>query len=265
MSERDDVIEPLRAAGVLDGIRWAHESACGRTMDDFEEDAGHDGAWLGCTRHVLLRDRLDRVFASGRYTLDQGSEVSEGLDLVYAQLTARDIAAMPNVTPSTVRRDDLNNSPGWGFESIRFLIASAPFGRIDRLPWPRKSPTKQLVASQPNPEPLPTLFDDFPPGEVAGLAAAVDEELVDRDTFVVAHSLDPVDGLSELVFGRPRINEGGGPAWFWYVDLRNEPPTETRRNAEPPSPSSPPDVVPDAPVRLRRRDGRDNRGASGKR
>jgi hypothetical protein len=265
MAERDEVVERLRAAGVLKGIRWAYVAACTRTLDDYSEDAGHDAAWLGCTRHTLFRDRLDRAFTCGRYILEEGAEPSAGLDLLHAQLAAPEIETWPDMATTRVQRADLNKSPGWAFEDIRFLLASSPYGEIDRLPWPQKSPTKQQVANQPNPEPPPTLFDEFAPDEIGGLLAALAGELLDRDTYVVAHSLDAVGGRSELVFGRPRINEGGGSAWHWSVDLLGEPPVEQGRRIEPPSPSGPPDTIPDAPVRLRQRDAavkreaRDNR------
>jgi hypothetical protein len=74
---------------------------------------------------------------------------------------------------------------------------------------------------------------------------------LDLVTFVVAHSLDPLSQQRELVFGRARLNAGGGPAWHWYQDLLTAPPTGGgRRRDEGPLPTGP-DTVPDAPVRLR--------------
>jgi hypothetical protein len=40
-------------------------------------------------------------------------------------------------------------------------------------------------------------------------------------TFVVAHSLDPLSQQVELVFGRVRLNSGGGQAWRWRQDLQD--------------------------------------------
>ena len=72
------------------------------------------------------------------------------------------------------------------------------------------------------------------------------------ETFVVAHTLDPFSQSMELVFGRARLNSGGGEAWHWYQDLLSVPPGDGgRRVDDSPSPQSP-DAAPDAPVRLRR-------------
>ena len=232
------------------GIAWAFRSAVARTLDDYSEATGHDAALQGFMRHTLFRDRLDRVFADGRYLVDDG-DPSSGVDLLHDGLTARDVETMPILVPALVRRADLNKSPGWSFGDVRFLIASSPFGEIDQLPWPKKSSTKQQVATQPNPDPDPSLFDGVAPGEPGSLPAATEVGLLDLDTYVVAHSLDSVSGEVELVLGRPRFNEGGGSAWFWRISLLDEPPSmPTTRDATPDLPG-PHDDVPDAPVRLR--------------
>lgn len=248
MTENTDLIVRLRAGGILDGIQWAYASATSRALADYSEDAGYDTAWLGSTRFILFRDRLDRVFACGKYALQSGADASAGLDLVRVELTEKDIEAMPAIAPDLVRRSDLNHSPGWLFEDVRFLLASCEFGKIDVLPWPQKSPTKQTVAKQPSPEPAPTLFDELAAGEVGGLLALADDAL-DVDTFVVAHTLDSVSQKRELVFGRPRLNHGGGDAWHWYENLLSGPSSWGSEQTIP-RPTGP-DSVPDAPVRLR--------------
>ena len=76
---------------------------------------------------------------------------------------------------------------------------------------------------------------------------------LDLETFVVAHTLDPVSKDMELVFGRARLNNGGGEAWHWYQDLLTAPPADGgRRRDDTPLPTGP-DSMPDAPVRLRPR------------
>ncbi len=258
MSEQVDLTAKLRAGGVLDGVRWAFGAAVSRTLADYSEDAGHDAAWLGSTRFVLFRDRLDRVFTCGKYALQIGDDSSTGIDLVCVELTERDIETMPSIAPGLVRRGDLNHSPGWLFEGVRFLLASCEFGKIDAIPWPQKSLTKQAVANQPNPEPPPTLFDGMAEGEVGGLAAIADDS-EDFDTFVVAHTLDSLNHKGELVFGRPRLNEGGGDAWYWHENLLTGPSPQGGKQ-EAPKPIDP-DSTPDAPVRLRRKPGQRTGGA----
>ena len=249
MTERDEVVTRLRASGVLPAIRWAYLSAAAQTLNDYSEDAGYDASGSGVPGIRCFVTTWTGFSPAGATPLRRGNT---------AYLTAHDIETKPEVPHTLVQRADLNRSHGWVIENIRFLLASPPYGEIEQLPWPQKSSTKQQVASQPSPEPLPTLFDEFAPGEIGGLVAASEEPLL-SDTYVVAHSLDPVGGHSGLIFGRPRFNEGGGDAWYWYVDLLGEPPAEQGQKVEPPSPSGPPDIVPDAPVRLRQREARSTR------
>ena len=250
MTEKTDIIARLDDAGVLDGVRWAYASAVSQTLSDYSEDAGHDAAWLGSTRFVLFRDRLDRVFSCGKYALQSGDDASAGLDLVRVELTDKDVETMPLVDPGLVRRADLSQSPGWLVGDLRFLLASCAFGKVDSLPWPQKSTTKQAVAMQPSPEPVPTLFDGLADDEV-GRLIALDGDVLDVDTFVVVHTFDPLGQKRELVFGRPQINHGGGDAWHWYENLLAGPPPPGGRQDIPALTG--PDTVPDAPVRLRKK------------
>lgn len=139
MSEQQDVIGQLEAAGVLTGIRWAYRSATSRTLEIFSEPDGHDAALLGNLRFTLLRDRLDRVFACERYELPPGSRATDQLDLLYAELSQEDIRTMPHLAPDLIRRADLTGSPGWALGGRRFLLAACVFGKLDSLPWPRRA------------------------------------------------------------------------------------------------------------------------------
>ncbi len=251
MSEQSDLIGRLEAVQFLASVRWAYGSATGRTLDDYSEDAGYDAAWLGQTRHTLFRDRLDRVTSCGRYALQADADENSGIDLVHAELPERDIVSMPQLPRDLVRRADLNLSPGWVVDNVRVLLASCPVGKVDNLPWPQKSPTKQRVASQANPDPGPTLFDLMPSEEVSGLLA-LGEGSVDMDTYVIAHTLDPVSQRRELVLGRPRMNRGGGQAWYWRENLLLVPTDPGARRPEMPAAAAV-DKVPDAAVRLRSR------------
>lgn len=264
MSEQQDVIAELREAGVLAGVRWACLSATTRSLETYSEADGHDAAWLGNTRYTLFRDRLDRVFACERYAVRSGNDDAD-LDLLYDQLSERDIDTIPRLDAGLVRRANLNGSPGWACGERRFLLASCVFGKLDRLPWPQKSPTKQRVAGQRNPEPpQPSLFEGLDPEEIGGLEALLTAgQDLDLTTYVVAHSLDALSQQVELVFGRARLNAGGGQAWYWRHDLLGAPPAGGgRRTDDAPLPTGP-NTVPDAPVRLRRpaEERRDNRSS----
>jgi hypothetical protein len=263
VSEQRDVIADLDDAGVLAGMRWAYLSATTRSIETYSEADGHDAAWLGNTRFTYFRNRLDRVFACERYAVPSGDGDAD-LDLLYAELSEHDRNTMPRLEPGLVRRSNLSGSPGWAHGNRRFLLASGVFGKLDQMPWPQKSRTKQRVARQVNPEPpQPSLFEAFTPEEIGGLQAALAERELDMVTLVVAHSLDPVSQLGELVLGRARLNSGGGQAWYWLHNLLDTPPADGGlRSGDAPPPTGP-DTAPDAPVRLRRseEDGR----ASGER
>src|SRR4051794_8024882 len=98
MVDQEALTTALGDAGVLGGIRWAYLSAARQCFEDFSEPAGHDAAWLGYTRYVLFRDRLDRLFSCGRYVLrPEAEDDTAGLDLVNAALSAEDIRAMPHL------------------------------------------------------------------------------------------------------------------------------------------------------------------------
>ena len=253
MSEQQEVVAELGDAGVLAGVRWAYVSATTRSLETYFEADGHDTAWLGNTRFTLFRNRLDRVFACERYAVHSGDEAAD-LDLLYAELSDQDIDAMPHLAPDLVRRSNLNNSPGWAYADSRLLLASGVYGKLDQLPWPQKSPTKQRVARQRNPEPpQPSLFDGFAEEEIGGLELAVAAAHdLDLRTFVVAHSLDPLSKQIELVMGRPKLNNGGGPAWYWRHNILEAPPAGGGRRADGAPKPTGPNTVPDAPVRLRR-------------
>jgi hypothetical protein len=254
VTEQQDVVEELTASGVLGGVRWAYRSAVTRTLATFSEADGHDAALLGNLRHTLFRDRIDRVFACGRYELQAASTGTDHLDLLLAELSDDDVRSMPQIPPGVVRRADLTNSPGWAIGNTRFLLAACDFGKLGSLPWTQRSPTKQRVAMQTNPDPdQPSLFDDASDDELALLVDALaDSRRLDMTTFVVAHTLDVVGHALEIVLGRPRLNHDGGAAWHWVEDLLSVPPSEGGHlHGAGPTPAGP-EPVPDAPVRLRR-------------
>ena len=257
MSEQQDVIEELEKTGILEGVRWAYSCAVARALDYYSEDDGHDATLLGTLRYTLFRDRLDRVFHCERYAVPSGDDAAD-LDQLFARLSPREIEAMPRLA-GLVTRNDLNNSPGWIFNTFRLLLVSSDYGELHQIPWSRKSPTKQQVATQRNLEPPPpSLFDEFDEfdedsGDWTTMPSG-DNEL-DLTTFVIANSLDPLSQRHELMLGRPRLNTDSGPAWHWLQDLLVMPSSDRARRmvgAPLPAGHSP---VPDAPVRLRRQEG----------
>ena len=253
MSDRDAVISRLESQGVLLSIRWAFLSATDRVASDYSEAAGHDATWIGVSRFTLFRDRLDRVFSCGRYAVQEGGDGSASLDLLHAELPPRDIESFPVLEAGTVRRSNLNGSPGWATDEFRFLLASAPLRGLDDLPWPRKSPTKQLIASQPHPDPdQGSLFEDIVDDERGGITELLAAEALALDTLVAAHAQDAERAERQLVIGRPRLNEGGGSAWHWMHNLL-EAPLRGGGRLQTPEPQTPsPSPAPDAPVRLRK-------------
>jgi hypothetical protein len=231
MSERDEAYAELAEAGVVDAVRWAARSAYRRAFEDHDEDAGYDRASFGYNAYTLLQDRLDRVFGTGRFAGADSEVVGLGLH-------PADAAAMPRLPEGLITRADLNGSHGWRAGRWRLLLIKTDFAQVDTLHWSAKSPTRQEVAAQPHPDQLALAL----PGQ----ADDGDEDLV---TLMVAHSGDRLSGARELHLARPRNNPGGGPPWYWRVDLA-EGAAETGRDREPVADAEPVDV-PDAQVRLR--------------
>ncbi|WP_416484432.1 hypothetical protein [Streptomyces sp. CL12] len=261
MSEQQDALEDLGSSGVLSALPWANASAYRRTMQDHEPETGHDRTWIGTTAHGLTCDRLHRVFSTGRFAVDAPEAASAGRDTVAAGLLPGEYVKMPIIAPGVVTWSDLNQSPGWRCGRWRLLLASFTYGESNRIPWPRKSPTKRRVAAQARPDgyidPQPMLpFADESPSLAAVDQALTDEgEGADVTTLIVAHSIDPELGLRELYLGRSRLNRGGGEAWYWKHDLLatdfGTPGTGTI--PAPPGPRPGLSGVQDAPVRLRRK------------
>lgn len=252
MSDRDAVISRLESQGVLLSIQWAFLSATERVANDYSEAAGHDATWIGVSRFTLFRDRLDRVASCGRYAVQEGGDGRASLDLLHAELSPGDIETFPVLEAGTVRRSNVNGSPGWATDESRFLLVSAPIRGLDELPWLSKSPTKQLIASQSDPDQA-SLFDDVADEERGGITELLASRALALDTLVVAHAQDVERGERRLVIGRPRLNGGGGSAWYWTHDLLAIPPRGGGRLQIPDPQPGAPSPVPDAPVRLRKR------------
>ncbi|MEU3007877.1 hypothetical protein [Streptomyces sp. NPDC007020] len=268
MSEQQNALEDLGSSGVLSALAWADTSAYRRTMEDYDPETGHDQGWVGTTAHRLFCDRLHRVFSTGKYAVDVPEAAGAGLDAVAAGLFPGEYRKMPIIAPGVVTWSDLNQSPGWRCGRWRVLLASFVYGESNRIPWPRKSPTKRRVASQGEPagylEPHPMLpFDDELDRSLVSVVQAVseEEEGLDLTSLIAAHSVELEVGLRELYLGRSRLNRGGGKAWYWKHDLLatdfGTPSTGTIPTSPGPRPESP--GVQDAPVRLRReaREGND--------
>jgi hypothetical protein len=252
MSERDEMVDTLEDAGALPGVRWAYAAATSRLLDDYSEPAGHDMTWIGVTRWILFRDRLDRVFSCGRYAVAENGDRQAGIDMVRAELSEQDIATMPDIAPDSIVRSNLNGSPGWALGDVRWLLASTVFGKLSDHPWPQKSATKQRVAMQPPTDSdFITLFDELTQEEQEGLRAIHAAPVFDFTTLVIGHSIDVDHGGRELLIGRPRMNSDGGPAWHWTHDLLHSPPPRRSRVADPGPIQPSPETVVDAPVKLR--------------
>ncbi|HEX4830329.1 MAG TPA: hypothetical protein VH478_04470 [Trebonia sp.] len=254
--ERAEVTAMLTRTGVLAAIRWAYESAARRAFATFSPADGHDAAWLGNTRYILFRDRLDRAFRCGRYAADgdglpaagpASPAAGPGLpaagpdalapDLLHAQLSDDEVAGLPPVTPGRVVRADLYGSPGWAVgapgasvdrRDLRFLLASGDYGFVASIAWARKGITKRVVALQlPSGPAGPGAFADalfgpedfLPPQDPVGGALFDPRRVLRMPTYVVAHSLDPRTGAMELVLGRPKMKPGDTGSWHWLADL----------------------------------------------
>ncbi len=266
--ERDEAVGALAVAGVIEGLAWAWASARSQTQHSFDPDTGHGQAWVGFNAFTVLTDRLDRVFSLGRFALPGGFGARTGADVVAKGLGPGEFERMPPIERGVVLRDDVNGSPGWRHGRWRVLLQSYGNQDIDRIPWPQKSPTKQLVAQPVSPSsqlalPLGMLAL---PGELdeSELFGPVDGDRDDDENgadgpvvnLVAAYAIDAVTEHSALHLGRPQLNRGGGLAWAWRIPLDvdgaagfltgSAEPDATGAGGQPEGPA-----VPDAPVRLR--------------
>ncbi|MFI7592812.1 hypothetical protein [Micromonospora sp. NPDC049359] len=258
MTEDEKVISEMTDGGIVGALRWAVASAHARAWADFDQETGHNQTVLGIAAHTLLADRLDRVFRLEKYL---ASEDARDQDVLLAGLSSPEQKSMPAVTG--VERADLNNSPAWRYGHRRWFLSSFEYGKVHDIAWGRKSPTKRKIAVQagsdsPEQFVLPGTYDvpvgeNLTPVTLRELLAANERNLSD---LVLAHSLDPYSGATELFLGRPRLNIGGGKPWVWLRSLlsgEGSAGSGTRVDApERIEPTRSADV-PDATVRLRPR------------
>lgn len=191
------------------------------------------------------------MFSCQRYTAattDDFAIESERQDT----LTNLDIQTMPLLPPGLVNRANYENSPGWSYGGIWFLLSASEFGKIDGIRWRDKSPAKESVSKMQDSDPMqPPLFSD----EIGSSRPPI---------YVVAHSLNSMRKQVELAFGKPRDNSDGGNAWEWKIDLISAgyvsdiQPLTLGRPVR-----SVADDVPDAPVELRSKNNEPREGTTG--
>ena len=251
MFHQNEVLRSLTEVDILEAVKWAFESAVRRSLETYDEKDGHDGMWLGTTRYVLFRNRLDRVFSCQQYTTASVQDKKSDEERL-VRLSDLDRKTMPTIPAGLVNRANLCNSPGWSYKGIQFLLASAEFRKIENIRWSGKSSTKESVSKIPVPDPAqpPLVFEDC--------------DGVSQPVFVVAHSLEYISRRTELVFGKPRDNHEGGAAWEWtkYLieaattpDIQPQPLDLPRQSAA--------ENIPDAPVRLRNKTDEQHDGSTG--
>ena len=259
MGEREDAIEDLEGSGFLGAVRWAWDATRQQSLQAYDPDTGHTPGWLGTNTYTILMDRLDRVFSCNKYAVEAGSSPDVGADLLAVGLTQQESQLMPSLDPFLVVYDDVNQSPGWRQGQWRMLLQSFNGHDIDRIPWRQKSPTKQRVARQPNPNQLALPDPEF--FEAADVLADVLEPLKDGElpvsTLVGAHMLDGLTGKSAFYLGRPQLASGrNSEAWRWKELLTSTNGDEFgfREGMPTPTPSEGPTTRPveDAPVRMKR-------------
>jgi hypothetical protein len=231
MDEREQVVSLLDRAGVLAAIRWAHRSAYGDVWREYNPQGGHDQGWVGITAHKFMIDRQNRAFQLAEFAVRPG-EGHVGRDVLADGILDSDFQSMPVIEPGAVVRADLNQSPGWMHGDWRWLMASFPYGRIDRIRWTQRSMTKKVVARQPSSGDDDGLFSladipGFPP-----LDSLEEAERLLRHTFVLAHAMDLETGETQVFLGRSRWNSDKGNPWVWKHDLSVPPSSAVRMSMD---------------------------------
>lgn len=214
MSEREEVLQALEEAGIIDLFEWVGQTASWRLLQDFDEDAGHDQAVIGTLGYKYLLNLFDRASGSGRFALPEGAAPEEGLDSVRSGVTQEAFESMPRFEPGSIIQSNFNGSPGWAHSGIRWLLQSYRFGKIDKIAWTKKSETKRRVARFPFFQDSDALltYADF----------GLNEEDFPTDlgfegkTLVLAHAFDRTTGAYEMYLGRSRDSGGRGEnPWYW--------------------------------------------------
>ncbi|MBQ1017969.1 hypothetical protein KBX71_08835 [Micromonospora sp. D93] len=222
MTEDEKVVAEMTADGIVGALRWAVASAHTRAWADFDPETGHNQTVLGIAAHTLLADRQDRAFRLEKYI---STDDARDQDVLLAGLLPPEQGTM--LTVAGVERADLNNSPAWRYGQYRWFLSSFEFGKVHEIAWGRKSPTKRKIAAQTGSDSLdqfvlPGTYEDrvgegLDPVTLRELLAANERNSVLN--IVLAHSLDPDTGATELFLGRPRLNIGGGKPWVWLRSL----------------------------------------------
>ncbi len=255
MSEQEDAVEALGDNGVLAALAWACGSARHQTLQSYDPETGHDQAWIGTNMFTILKDRLNRVFSLGRFTIGVDADPADSADLLAQGLATGEFERMPHLSPDLVIRDDLNGSPGWLSQGWRILLQSYGGMDIDEIMWAQRSKTKRRVAAQPRAdEPMLDLPEFHMAADV--LADLSKREPSDEPvvTLVLAYAIDAVTGVSAFYLGHPRLNFGGGEPWHWRVPIEDSGQGGTGRGLRPGGPADQPsNPVEDAEVRLRPR------------
>ncbi|MGW5364152.1 hypothetical protein [Actinopolymorpha pittospori] len=224
MGEQERAIDELESHGVLEGFKWAWDSASAQTVRTFDPHTGHDQGWLGYNAFKVLTDRLDRVFSCGRFEIKAGVSSMERGRLLREGLMPGEFEGMPRLTSGIVVRDDLFRSFGWRCGLWRVLLQSFGSVGIDGILWSQKSPTKQRVAAEAPSGQLQLSLWELDLGATVHVDDASSEMSpgVSVRTLFVAHGIDASTSDSALYLGRARHNRNGDSPWVWRVRLDHE-------------------------------------------
>lgn len=212
MNQSADVLAALEGPQILELFDWVGRTVHERVFQDYDEEAGHNRTTGGTLAHAYLVDRFDRATGCGRFKLAAGASQDEGAHLVRAGISDEDFKAMPRIKPGVVGRSNCNGSAGWACGDIRWVLQSHEFGRVDRINWSQKSPTKQVIASEPYAEDPHVLFGYDELGMEAPNATFT------GTTLVLAHAFNGRASAYEMHLGRSRKSSPRelGP-WHWRV------------------------------------------------
>lgn len=214
MNQSADVLEAFEGEQVLELFEWVGRTVHARVFQDYEEEAGHNQTTVGTLAHAYLVDQFDRATGCGRFKLPADLPREDGAHLVRAGISDEDFETMPRIEPGAIIRSNCNGSAGWASGDIRWVLQSHEFGRVDRINWSQKSPTKQVIASEPFADDPHALFGY----EELGMEAL--NATFTGTTLVLAHAFNRRTGAYEMHLGRSRNSSPreDGP-WHWRVPV----------------------------------------------
>lgn len=195
---------------IVPAIQWAMTAGLENALSQYDPVSGHDQWVLGCLAYNQINDKVDRVFATGKYR-SSGEAVAPALeaDVLYG-LPEAVINTMPTIEPGLVSRGLVEQTPCLRYREYALLTQSTGDAPLDDFRWETlKKKTKTKIASL-------EYGDAALTGEQLTFSLGLDR-LPSNRFIMIAYRITK-SGF-ETGYGVARNNSAGGPPWYWFTPL----------------------------------------------